>query len=134
MRSVVDKVALVAGFSPSISVFPCQYHSTNAPNSCSSACCSYQKDKLSKTGNLRKSNALSQVGGHWIEDDFGLSLFRANIDTPEMLDDVPPQTICMSFTPVVLLLALRVRISGTPHFLSFLLFINVLFFYYFINI
>jgi len=33
------------GFSPSISVLPCQYHSINAPNSSSSACCSYRNDK-----------------------------------------------------------------------------------------
>ena len=31
--------------SSSTSVFPCQYHSTNAPYWSSSTCCSYQKDK-----------------------------------------------------------------------------------------
>jgi hypothetical protein len=44
------------GFSPSISVFfPCQYHSTNAPYSSSSTCCSYQKGKDGKHENLPKS-------------------------------------------------------------------------------
>ena len=55
-------------FSPSASVFPCQYHSTNAPYSVSSTCCFYQKDKRAKPGNLpKKSNALSEIGEHWIE-------------------------------------------------------------------
>jgi len=40
--------------------FPsCQYHSTNAA-SCTSMCCSYQKDKREKPGNLRKINELSR--------------------------------------------------------------------------
>ena len=47
------------GLSPSTSVFPCQYHSTNAPYSSSSTCCSYQKDKQKKSGNLLKCSAFS---------------------------------------------------------------------------
>jgi hypothetical protein len=39
-------------FSPSTSVFPCQYHSTDAPHSSPSTCCSYQKTKNSR---LQKS-------------------------------------------------------------------------------
>ena len=44
------------GFPPSTSVFPCQNHSTNAPRSSSSTCCSFQKDKREKPGNLPKCN------------------------------------------------------------------------------
>ena len=47
------------GFSPSTSVFPCQYHSTNAPDSSSSTRCSYQKDKWTKPGNLPKKKQRS---------------------------------------------------------------------------
>ena len=43
--------------SPSTSIFPCHYNSTNAPYS--SSCYSYQ-DSRAKSGNLPKSNALSQ--------------------------------------------------------------------------
>ena len=53
-------------FSPSTSVFPCQYHFTCAPNSFSSTCRSFKKDKLAKKpGNLPKSNPLSKIGDHW---------------------------------------------------------------------
>ena len=41
---------------------PCQYHTTNTPNSSSSACYSYDKDKRASPGNLPKCNALSEVG------------------------------------------------------------------------
>ena len=41
--------------------FPRQYHSTNAPHSSSSTCCSYQKGKRAKSGNLPKSNAVSDI-------------------------------------------------------------------------
>ena len=34
------------GFSPSTSVFLCEYHSTNTPYSSLSTCCSYQKNRL----------------------------------------------------------------------------------------
>lgn len=40
-------------FSPSTSVFPCQYYSTSAPHS--SSCYSYQKDKRPKPDNLPKA-------------------------------------------------------------------------------
>jgi len=35
-------------------VFPCQYHSTNAPHSSSSICCFYQKDKRANPLSLAK--------------------------------------------------------------------------------
>ena len=38
---------------------PCQYHLTNAAHSSSSTCCSYQKDKQTKPGNLPESNGLA---------------------------------------------------------------------------
>jgi hypothetical protein len=60
------------GFSPSTSVFPCKYHSTNAPYSSSSTHCSCQKDKRAKPGNLTKNNAVSEIGEHWIEKYFHL--------------------------------------------------------------
>jgi hypothetical protein len=43
----------------STSVFSCQFHCTIAPYSSSTTCCSYQKDKLAKTGKL-------QAKGRWI--------------------------------------------------------------------
>ena len=47
VRFVVGEVVLEQGFffPPNALVFPCQYHSTNAPYSSSSLCCPYQKDK-----------------------------------------------------------------------------------------
>ena len=48
-------------FSLSTSVFPCQYHSTIAPHSSSSTCCSHQKDKRIKPGNLPKNKPLSEI-------------------------------------------------------------------------
>jgi hypothetical protein len=56
-------------FSPCTTVFPCQYHSTNAPYPFSS-CYSYQNDKPSKTGNIPQSNALSETEEYWIEKYF----------------------------------------------------------------
>ena len=48
-------------FFPNVCVFPCQYHSTNAPFSSSSTCCSYHKDKRSKIVDLPKSNSPSEI-------------------------------------------------------------------------
>jgi hypothetical protein len=56
-------------FSASTSAFPCQYLSTNAPYSSSSACCSYE-DRWAKSVNVPKTNALSEIGEHWVEKDF----------------------------------------------------------------
>ena len=59
-----------------ISVFPCQHYSINAPDSSSTTCCSYQKDKRSipanvhththkmlfhKSGNTEREGALSKL-------------------------------------------------------------------------
>jgi hypothetical protein len=52
----------VAGFSPSTSVLPCQYYSTNAPCSSSSTCRSYQRDKWGKPGNLPKKMLFRKSG------------------------------------------------------------------------
>jgi len=43
------------GFSLCTSVFPRHYHATRASYSSSSTCCSYQKDKRAKRGDLPKS-------------------------------------------------------------------------------
>jgi hypothetical protein len=61
---VADKVALVETFLP-VLCFPCYYHSTNAPYP--ATCCTYQKDKRAKAGDLLKSNVLSEVGEHWTD-------------------------------------------------------------------
>jgi hypothetical protein len=55
------RIGTGTGFSSSTLVFPYQYHSTSAPYLCSSPCCLYQ-DKRAKSGNLPKSNALSEIG------------------------------------------------------------------------
>jgi hypothetical protein len=57
----------VTGLSPSTSVLPCQYHSTNASHSSSSTYYSYQKDKRAKPGNLTERNVLSETWQLWIE-------------------------------------------------------------------
>jgi hypothetical protein len=61
-----EKCVNARGFPPSISVFPCQYHSTNAPRSSSSTRRFYQKDKRATRGNLPKSKAFSEIGQHFI--------------------------------------------------------------------
>jgi hypothetical protein len=43
--------------------FPCQYHSTNGPHPYTPTCCSYQKDKLTKPGNLPKKAKLFRKSG-----------------------------------------------------------------------
>ena len=61
-------------FSPRTSVFPCQFHSTNAPYSSSSTRCSYQKDKWTKSEKRsfviwraldRKDSHLWPSKGYW---------------------------------------------------------------------
>jgi len=64
MSFVVDKRSKTNAFCPSTSVFFRQYHSTNCP------CCSYQKDKWAKFGDLPKSKALWVIGEHWTEKYF----------------------------------------------------------------
>ena len=61
-------------FIPSSSVFPCQYHSKNAPYSSSSTCQSYQMTNGTKPGNrpqiqcpFKKKTALDRkIFSHWI--------------------------------------------------------------------
>ena len=72
----ISKKKKRTGFSPNISVFPWQYNSSNATHSSSSTYCSYQTDKRAKHGSLQKSNALSEIGQHWIEKCCYFSLQR----------------------------------------------------------
>ena len=51
-------------------VFLRHYHSISAPNLYSSTCCSHQKNKKAKPGNVPKRNVLSDIGEHWIEMHF----------------------------------------------------------------
>jgi hypothetical protein len=53
----------VTRISLSTSVFPCHYHSTIAPYSSSPTCCSYQKDKWAKIGNLPEKAMLFRKYG-----------------------------------------------------------------------
>ena len=57
--------------------FPCQYHSTNAPRSSLSSCCSYQKDTVTNLGNPPISSALSEIVEHRIEKHFHLVFIRS---------------------------------------------------------
>ena len=73
VRFMVDKVALGQVFLRVLRFFPCQYHSTSAPYSSSSTCCSYRTDKQAKTGNLPKYNAASKKEKKrelWVEKYF----------------------------------------------------------------
>jgi hypothetical protein len=72
---MVDKVAQGQVFSPSISVFFCLYHSTNAPYSSSSTRSTYLKDKWAKPGNTPESNAFAKIGEHWIEKNFHFKFY-----------------------------------------------------------
>jgi hypothetical protein len=55
-------------FSPKTSVFPCQLSFHHCSILSSSTCCSYQKDKRAKPGNLPESNALSEMGKYRIQN------------------------------------------------------------------
>ena len=48
-------------------------HGWNTPYLPSSTHCSYQKDKWPKPGSLPKGNAHSELGEHWIENNFRTS-------------------------------------------------------------
>jgi len=51
----------VTGFSLSTPVLPSHYHSTNAPHSSPSTCCSNKKHKRTKPGNLPKNTTMAEV-------------------------------------------------------------------------
>ena len=57
---VLQKLAMGQLFFLSNSVFPCQYHSTDAPYLSSSTCFFYQKDKRANPGNFPKSSCGSR--------------------------------------------------------------------------
>jgi len=63
--------------------FSRQSHSTKAPHPSSSTCCTYQKDKRRKLGNLQKSN---------VTTDGGLSLRMATTDTGTLQTKAYEQT------------------------------------------
>jgi len=78
--TVMDKATLGQVVFPlSTSAFSCQYHFTNASYSSSSTCCSYQKDRQVKPRNLPKSNALSEIGKCWIEQQFHFFLILQGV-------------------------------------------------------
>jgi len=62
--------------------FPRQYHSTNAPYSSSSTCCSYQRDKRAKRDNVQISSGRrsrqTDTGQRWTEQHFTA---RCHLDT-----------------------------------------------------
>jgi len=53
----------VTGFSPRTPVLCCRYHSTDTPHSSPTTCCSYQKDKRTRPGDLQTKRALTTFGG-----------------------------------------------------------------------
>ena len=71
VRFVVYKVTLgLIFFPPSPSVLPCRYHSANSPCWSLLTCCSNQKDKRAKPGDLQESEALLQIAKNWMQNDF----------------------------------------------------------------
>jgi len=52
-----------AGFSPSTSVFPCQYHSTNVPYSSSLNTTFIRRTSGRNVGNFKQANTQSDIGG-----------------------------------------------------------------------
>ena len=82
VRSQVTRCEICGAQSGTVTVFfpitpllPCQYHSTDAPHSFPSTCCSYQKDKRVSPGNIQTKSALTEFGGRWIGKRFYL-LFK----------------------------------------------------------
>lgn len=65
-----EQSATATGFSPSASVFLCQYHPTNASYSSSCTCCSHQKDKEAKPAKLPKKERSFVNREHWTEKYF----------------------------------------------------------------
>jgi hypothetical protein len=63
-----------SGFSTTISVFLSPYHPASALHSVSSTNCSYQMVNLMNTGSFPNGSVLSEIGEHWIEKNFHISL------------------------------------------------------------
>ena len=72
---VVDKVAEGQVFLRVFLFTPAIIHPM-VHNSYASSRCSYQKDKRAKPVNFPKSNAVSEMGEHWIERYFGFLVFK----------------------------------------------------------
>jgi hypothetical protein len=70
VRFVVYKMSLGQISSPSTSVLPCRYHSANSPRWSLSKCCSNQKDKRAKPGDLQESKAALQIAKNWVQNYF----------------------------------------------------------------
>jgi len=60
-RFAEDKVELRLFFPTKYFDIPRQYLSNNSPHSSSCTCCSYQKEKRAKPGNLPKNNVISEI-------------------------------------------------------------------------
>ena len=60
--------------------FPCQYHSTNAPYSTSSACCSYQRINWRYPATFRKAFLIQKPWENWTENLFFLILRFSDIE------------------------------------------------------
>jgi len=61
VRLLVDKVALWQVLLRVLLFSACRYHSTNAPYSSSSTCCSYKTHKVAMSGNVTKPNDISEI-------------------------------------------------------------------------
>jgi hypothetical protein len=67
----------MAGFAPSNSVFPSQYHPTTDPYSSSTTRYSYNKDKRARPGKLKKN---SKIGCHCRKKFFRFRLKWVNLE------------------------------------------------------
>jgi len=70
VRFVVYKVAFEQVFLLLRHFAACQYHSSNAPYSYSSSCCCHSNGQSGPTWQPPKSNSLSEMGEHWIQNYF----------------------------------------------------------------
>jgi hypothetical protein len=69
----------VTGFSPSASVFPCQYYSANVPYPSLSVYYYNQKDKQAKPGNLMKTSLVWAASQHVDRRVLCLSDFKSSV-------------------------------------------------------
>ena len=74
MIFVVDNVALGQDFLQVLWISAVSVITTDAPSSFSFTCCSFQKDKREKPGNLPKSNSLFEIGGRCRDKYFSFFL------------------------------------------------------------